>query len=280
MGQPTSEDYLKAVRACYLEQRMSLHAGILADPSNANIRDLCLLLFRGGLTKSDEEVFLYFFKVAQAEDLERIISKFDIERFRPILNFLRGQSHTTDIKNLNLIAVLIGFPRRPLPKFLQTGEVPDKPFLEPPTDTEVDQFPPEALDEQRTDKGKIKMYWVGVMLFLGATAVFFFAVSTPDDQCMIWQKDHYIMVNCQDTTYEKRLMAPLDNEQFRLRRLKASKNMVFFIDGKPQVWYLKNQNRYEFFDRPGYHPFLTHKKLHVITPYVAMKVKSGEIPVD
>ncbi|MDV3662424.1 hypothetical protein CMU70_18485 [Elizabethkingia anophelis] len=55
-----------------------------------------------------------FFELPTFEELRlSTIKNFDVDRFKSLNNFLKGNTHVTADKNIELLAWLIGFPRRP-----------------------------------------------------------------------------------------------------------------------------------------------------------------------
>jgi hypothetical protein len=271
MRQKTSEDYLKEVRAWYLEHRFELHAGVMAEPSGASLRDLSLTLLRSGLTAADEEVFKLFFKPDGNDDLGRVVTRADAEKFRPIVNFLKGTSQTTDVRNLNLIAVLINFPQRPLSKFRKNSESNSRLNFKSGQEVTLDE------EGQNTGKDKTVFYWVIGLSLVAAFITILIVTNRPAESCMVWQEDHYTKISCLDTTFQRKLVDPIDLKQFHLRKMQVSKSTPFFVNGEPQVWYVRHNNDYYFFNGPGHHPIFKDKDLRPVSTYIAMKVTAGEI---
>lgn len=278
MRQRTFDDYLRAIKMRLQTHQKVMHDGMLVAPSGAELRALCLTILRNGLNVVDEKTFRVFFEVADDSDLQREISRFDTERFRTVINFLRGTTQNTDKKNLNLIAILIDFPERPLSKFLQ-GASDD--LIKKPSSGGLKSESHDFKDEGDSPKKKRRIvYWFTGAGLISAIVIFFvFKYSSPE-RCMVWQKDHYVQVSCQDNSFDRKSIRPMYDRQFRINKIDISGRPVFFVDGKPKVWYLKHNNEYDFFDGPGYHPVYTDKELNPVTPYIAQKVYSGEIKAN
>jgi len=272
--QKTSDDYFRELKAWYEQHRKTLHAGLLVEPSNGDLKNLCLKLLLDGLCPADEEVLRLFFKVGKNDDLRRVISNADIEKFRPIVNFLRGTAKTRDGVRLNLIALLVGFPKRPLSVFLKDPETGYGKLLPERSPLAEAKKP----DRSRRSKNiKLGVAGLGLVIILIVT---FLVGNKTAENCMIWQGDHYVSINCKDTTVGQTLKEPFDEKQYNLKKVAVSKNIKFFVDGKPQVWYLKRDGKYEFFNQRGYHPVNREKKLRPITSNIAMKIRDGEIKGD
>ncbi|MBD3581731.1 hypothetical protein [Flavobacterium selenitireducens] len=270
----TSDDYSKAVMAEYHRSKTTLHEGLLISPSPAGLRDLCLKMIANGISAQDENVFRTFFKLNSTEDVLRGIKKFDLEKFRPVINFLIGKSRATDARNLNFIAVLIQFKERPLSRFIgsdrDSGTIPDggKP--------EDVVFRP----RQKSQFTRRNSVWVGVLsvALVGLIAYLTFARNPSEKQCMGWNDHAYETLDCR--TSKGLSVRPLDSLQFRVREIDAKADTEFFIQGRPVVWYLRHDGKYEFFDHPGHHPVKIDKQLIPVSTYIARQVVSGEIKAD
>lgn len=96
---------------------------VLLSPSPAQLRDFCLALCdKADLSNDDRTILNNFFKVGSTDvkEIATIISKFDIDKFKPIQNFLKGK--TTTSKNhavIEMVALLYDYEMRPYGKFLK-----------------------------------------------------------------------------------------------------------------------------------------------------------------
>jgi len=57
----TIEEYIKAVKAKYEEAKTGEYSSFLMNPSPAELKILCLLLFDNGISKQDQEIVDVFF---------------------------------------------------------------------------------------------------------------------------------------------------------------------------------------------------------------------------
>ncbi|WP_131539918.1 hypothetical protein [Pedobacter nototheniae] len=120
------------------EDSLSIH---LAAPTPGNLRDECLIVYEErGMVKETPALRSFFGSVDHAEDYIQKIRRFDIDKFRPVVNFLIEETKTTKDKNLKLIAWLIDFESRdriplniPQPSKVDDGGVPLRPPLVMPT---------------------------------------------------------------------------------------------------------------------------------------------------
>lgn len=109
------EDYKKAVISNYHEKKekglLSLN---LSHPSPAKLREECLNVLRSRFDPKDESFVKEFFNFnIESNDYSHCIKKFDADRFRPLVKFMRSQIEDTADKNVELLAWLIGFEPRP-----------------------------------------------------------------------------------------------------------------------------------------------------------------------
>lgn len=109
-----------------------------------------------------------------------------------------------------------------------------------------------------------------VLRFTGIASLIiaiFFAVHylTPED-CMCWNGERYIQVDCQDQTQRYQVVG-LDKvklEQFR----KITRPDTLGLKDLGNIWYSKIDNEIEFFTAPGYHPIQPRRSLKATTKYI------------
>jgi hypothetical protein len=91
---------------------------------------------------------------------------------------------------------------------------------------------------------------------------------------MLWLGDHYVRVDCLDSTNKLIPLKPIpyDPVEFNRKKLQVCDTTTFFRFGKPVVWYSKKDNVVEFFNMDGVHPVsdCELKKItqHMIDEYV------------
>ena len=273
----TFDDYIKAVKLQYELKKNGEYGGFLLQPSPAQLRNLCLMIYDKGLLKLDEEQFSNFFQPKENEDLRKCILNFDVEKFKPIGLFFKGKSETTNLTNLELIAVLVAFPQRPLKKFLRS----DIPL------TEIIQEDGEDFKGEDTDlnkpvttkttakRNKLALIALVVVTFL---SVGYVAKDNyfPTKQCMQWQEDHYQIVDCKVNGFASiSPVVALDEDVVELKKVTLKKGMEFFKYKKPLYYYYKvNKDSVEFFNAPGLHP-ITQEPLRKITWHMIHKYVDG-----
>lgn len=118
------EDYKRAILARFSLIRDEQNAEFLMQPTPARLKKMCIYVW-DVLTVADKEVYKRFFMCKEDAELYKKIQNFDIDRFKPLTNFLKGKSELTSLNSLDLLAVLLGLNARPYQKFRQIeGEDP------------------------------------------------------------------------------------------------------------------------------------------------------------
>lgn len=278
----TFDEYLIAVKQQYEIAKTGIYSSFLLPPSPAQLRNLCSLLLENNLSKADEEIFKSFFQVSEGVELRKNIERFDIEKFKSIGNFLKGKSEKTNAVSLNLIAVLVDYQPRPYGKYLKTN-FPDttkdeieiekgiqsvKQFALEPAEN---LFAEGHLNMKNAKKGAIGVGMFLVLVFGAAFLInqYFFSQK----QCMQWQNNHYEVVGCnvvkQGAIIQNEVI-PIDNSIVNLRKIEVNEQTQFFKNGKPLVWYCKNNGKLTYFNSFGINPE-TGTALKPITKYMIDK---------
>ena len=118
MNKNTIEEYIKGVKAKYDEAKTAEFSGFLLNPSPAELKNLCLVLVDKGINKLDQEILDMFFDINDKSGKRKQIEHFEVDKLKPISNFLKGKTAATRIVNLDVIAVLVDFNPRPYRKFI------------------------------------------------------------------------------------------------------------------------------------------------------------------
>ncbi|MDF2517911.1 MAG: hypothetical protein K0R59_3207 [Sphingobacterium sp.] len=95
----------------------------------------------------------------------------------------------------------------------------------------------------------------------------FFTVHylTPED-CMCWNGERYIQVDCQDQTQRYQVIG-LDQDKLEHFR-KITRPDTLGLKDLGNIWYSKIDNEIEFFTAPGYHPIQTMRSLKATTKHI------------
>ena len=285
----TFDDYITAVKLKFEVEKMGTYAGFLSNPSPAELRNFSLLIFKNGLSHTDEQAFRFFFDVKPDGDLKKGIEYFDVERFRSVKNFLVGKNQKTSHKSVELIAVLVDFQPRPFQKFIKNvtenekGDCNiqiDNPLVKEKEVFLIDTDEITTVSKMDENGSREKQWWkkpiaiaASLMLFVSAG----FTVKTiyfPTKNCMTWKTDHYEAICCDEQPLgfvHGVSTIPRDDKTLQhMRKIKADKNTKFFVNEKVAIWYKKKGDDLECFTAPGLHPE-TGETLKPITRHMIEK---------
>ncbi|TCC99958.1 hypothetical protein [Pedobacter psychroterrae] len=107
-------DYKQNVILDYHEKKKNLLSLNLAEPSPATLKKECLLVLSGRFHKKDEKTLRLFFEITEeSTNYHQAIEWFKTDKFKPLVNFLKGYTADTEKKNIELLAWLIDFKYRP-----------------------------------------------------------------------------------------------------------------------------------------------------------------------
>ena len=283
MNKNTIDDYRKGVKSKYYEVKTGDFSGFLLNPSPAELKSLCLLRFDKGCNKLDQEILDRFFELDDKSSKRKQIEHFEVDKLKPISNFLRGKTETTRAVNLDLMAVLVDFIPRPYRKFMLgdkeelTEDVALNEIVKKEERVEADDKKEEIIFKEFKKKPVSKKIAFALMpLFvLSAAGYGVKNIFSPDKNCMVWVKNHYEAAEY-DKVKDTSEVSPfnqvvLDN----FRKITICDTTTFFKNGdidNPLVWYGKSPNKkeYEYFNQPGLHPE-TRKTLKPITKYIIGK---------
>ncbi len=110
------ELFKEAVRSAYLTKKdnRELPYDELEKPSPGDLRNLFLLLMAKGLPKEDRETFVRFFKYnGEYAELDTHIRRYDLDKFRPLRNYILGNTNKPSEEVVKMLAILIDFQPRP-----------------------------------------------------------------------------------------------------------------------------------------------------------------------
>ncbi|ERJ59933.1 hypothetical protein [Sphingobacterium paucimobilis] len=110
------ELFKEAVRSAYLTKKKNgeLPYDELEKPSPGDLRNLFLLLMAQGLSQHDQETLLRFFMYnGEYAELDTHIRKYDLDKFRPLRNYILGITSNPSEDVVKMLAILIDFQPRP-----------------------------------------------------------------------------------------------------------------------------------------------------------------------
>lgn len=286
-------DYERLVFEYY--QRKKSHNALssqLIHPTTAKLKNECVRLCKGEIQRKDEKVIRDFCEEwDNTKTCLQSIEKYEVDKFRPLLNFLKGGTVSTDPKNIELLAWLIDFPDRPF--------VLGKKYV-PITETQAGVEAPEPLDASTDEKGNIestedvvhegqshtepvrkksrfrKVAMVGVLIAVTGTSGYWWwdskqrtDIATGDGGCMYWAKDHFQPIPCNQPV-PNTLVVALDTARVKNFK-KITRPDTITNRAKGSVWYSKIDNEIEFFTTGGEHPVVIGRRLKPISDYIIDK---------
>ncbi|SMG44474.1 hypothetical protein [Sphingobacterium psychroaquaticum] len=109
------ERFQEAARTAYLDLKSNNKLDFSREwPSTGELKKWCLRTYARGLSQDDIRVFHLFFNDSHHDDdLERVIMRFSSDKFRPLRNFIIGETQQPAEKAIKLLAVLINLEPRP-----------------------------------------------------------------------------------------------------------------------------------------------------------------------
>lgn len=277
MAITTFKEYKKAIREHYEIIKAERFSGSLNNPSPAQIRAICFAICDKGLSKIDEETFKFFFETKENEPLKKAIENFNIDKFRPIIKFLKKGSDTENSVRVEMAAIIVGFEIRPYSKYLNADSVEKDGREVSIVEDEENKILANAQlnNTEKSEKIKKKIL-IGVIGFVIFSLIVYSLNNIIDreKQCMIWEKNHYERIDCQSKNlgFTHGIVKPYNEVEFELKKISVCDTTTFFKNGKAIVWYSKKDGKVDFFNKDGINPEngaeLKRVTQHMIDKYV------------
>ncbi|SHL14051.1 hypothetical protein SAMN05444266_102181 [Chitinophaga jiangningensis] len=108
-------DYQQMIMQAYEHKKVknTLPYG-LKHLTPANVKEECIKRCTRAVSKRDEKIIRDFCAdVDESRNCYAVIQRCDRDKFKPLVNYLKGKSEKTDVKNIELLAWLIDFNGRP-----------------------------------------------------------------------------------------------------------------------------------------------------------------------
>jgi len=252
--------YRKEILKKYQLEKSGDLSPYLYEPTPGSIKEVCELLINERRSNSDIIILKNFFKPKNVDDIHSSIAKIDIDKFRPIVTFLREGRTNPRLPTLELASWLVDFEPRPFSNYIKTN-------------VEIEIGKKIITGEGENQKGDNKNGWkmiIGFSVLFLAGVLFYNLPKTTE--CMVWTKSHYKKVACEKKVgLEVEPLDPVKLENFR--KIEVNMATPFFdeVTHRPLIWYNKTkEGEIEFFSAPGLHP-ITKKTLDEITPYIIEK---------
>ena len=248
-------EYKNAVLLDYLQKKESPNFSInLSQPTPARLREECVkVYFERHLEDDNATMRAFFGSPSHANDFTENIKSIDIDKFKPLINFVKGEITTTDAKNIELLAWLIDFKNRPSANWKPTKKGDNKEL---------------GLRDKLLGifaKKKTRNIFVASMLVGGAT-IAGISIPKPDQQCMYWTGDHYQPIDCKKPIYNKETLALDTLKLYHFKRITTPDTLTKYSINK--VYYVKINNKPEFFTAQGYHPAYKERMLRPLSDHI------------
>ncbi|WP_166924055.1 hypothetical protein [Flavobacterium poyangense] len=308
MPNNTEEDYKEAVRIKYEKEIEGIYSNYLRSPSQANLRDLCWKIFKSNEKKDDLQVYFDFCKF-EFDPKHDNTSTIYTDKFKKVGDFLKREKEPAKIDTVDLAAILVDYQPRPFIKFRKIGSLQSE--LEKEGDgkeeegneargnqimgktsfgendgrtfdngggknvivtTNTKSVSFKRLFEKLFKRSESTMLAITIIFCLIAAVIYFAFIRK---ECMQWTGDHYEKVDCDLKitgfgAFNK--IVAFDETEFFRQKIEVCDTTTYFKEGQPIIWYVKNNNKVDFFNMLGIHPE-NGKTLRPVTDHIFNKYK-------
>lgn len=257
-------------------QILSLH---LRTPSPANLREACAETCRQRFDRKDQAILSAFFGPHEDQaGYLKAIERCDIDRFKPLSKFVKGQVRSPHPKHIELLAWLVDVQPRPFQHgvdyTLQQPSAEQINIGQQPTDvqtTSSTEVVPSPGEEPRITyhplTGNRRSFLVLALLALALVAGFaWWWAAKPTGSCMYWAGDHYTLVDCNRKIDGVQVIAADENLLHDFKKITRTDTITPQALG--HVWYSKINNDIEYFTADGFHPVHIQYHLKPLTLYM------------
>jgi len=303
-------DYIKLLREDYDKKRTNNGLSLfLAQSAPAKIRQACLHVYQERfdkkdqqLLRKDEQLLRDFFGPAEhGRQFLQLIRDFEVDRFRPLDNYLKKNTENTDKKNVELLAWLIDFKHRPYvfdkdfilsdeEIVLITDDGLNKPVVKPrennlkieEDDTESTfekplneqhgelykqpYVPKPEIPDTNSEKKKSKQALIIILILVCCSAVIYAvwkSIGNSNTVCAYWADDRYQEVPCNEDP-RGRLILTMNREKVQsFRKIMRKDTMTEWSIGK--AYYIQNSDTIACYTEGGKYPENLNRNLRVLT---------------
>ncbi|RZK34121.1 MAG: hypothetical protein EOO90_31250, partial [Pedobacter sp.] len=225
--------YKKKLRAHYtiLKDHCQLSEN-LENPNRTKLKNECLRVYRKKYNSTDDEMLRSFFDPENRYN-DHIISieKFELDKFRPLVSFIKGDGDTRDEDAIKLFAWLINFPF--YREWKNKRNTIEKYNVDSSNDDVVttDQLHQETENplKFKNSRTNIALIFLAVLL-IGKLAFYLWTIQIsnvrmPDqaEKCMYWTGYHYEPVLCDE------IKPGLNIIPLNIDKLKRMSKIPFFV---------------------------------------------------
>lgn len=166
MSNFTFEDYKKAIKAKYEEEKNGEYSNNLNSPTSANLRNLCVKRFDANSNKDDLIAFKSFFDFPYDRDKKNQFGDDELNKLEAVRRFFLGKTENPAEDTIQLAAILVDLRPRPFNEYRkQLNEeekklieiLRDTPDIEVSSNTSTDEVENENLSDvenQKSEKDK------------------------------------------------------------------------------------------------------------------------------
>jgi len=303
------EDYKKEVLNSYLERKKNEQLEpFLQNPTTRKLKKECIRIFNMNPKKEERLLRLFFDPNHRIDDIEESIKKFDVERFRPLLSFIKQEKNIRDEEPVKILAWLIGFEsykewrENQLKHIVNETSNAQTDFNQQPLISDTQPIKdvtakegPETLTNPSQDHNKqseivqptinltspiVKTSWrdksiswkawtVTLSCLILTFVAFAYYKLNDSEQCMYWNGYEYKKTPCNEKVAEVAVLA-LDKQKLAsLKKITQPDTITYSSIGK--VWWAKANGKVEFYTAAGDHPTIQNKRLLPITKYMIDK---------
>ena len=254
----------------------------LLAPTASGLQEECICVCKERkLPKNDKLLRSFFGPLENEEDYLQVITNYDVDKFRPLVNFLKGKTSKTNIKNIDLLAWLICDEKK-----VDSIIIPVEVNVLDLTGTgSLADIKPDNREPKTRQQIKPMQYFflrhlnkICIIFLLIAIGTFMVwknqkdrRTITEDERCMYWTGEHFEGISCEEQT--DIIKISLDTKKLNSFKKITNYDQLTKKDlGK--VWYSNIDKKIAFFTDSGMDPIDTNKKLKPLTPYILNKYVS------
>lgn len=264
-------DYQAQVLLAYQKKREAGQLSLnLLHPSPAQLRKECLLVLRDRYLKKDSRFISDFFEVPASEtEYAQFIDNIDIDKFKPLLNFISLKTSDPVRKHVELLAWLIDFEPRPY-KFGQTPvaeeDITKKIEEEKKDEAEVEKIPTGELPKVKKFRAALLVL---VILACSGGGSYWLWGKMAGGGCAIWTGDRYRAVPCEQRTGNTSVVVVDEQRLAQFQLITRPDTVTSYSIGRS--WYFKRNDSLELYTAGGIHPAHNERVLKKLTGYMFKK---------
>ncbi|WP_316806240.1 hypothetical protein [Pedobacter agri] len=237
----------------------------LHNPTPASLRDECQIVYQEkGKPKDDVMLRTFFGAINPNEDYTNKIAGFDVDKFKPLVNFLKGTSKSTNSINVDLLKWLMGEE--------------NEEFLPPPDPQVTSSSWYKRIFQSLRANVAITVVLLALLLlarlglYIWEENVLSVKLPSDNEKCMYWTGYHYQPIMCNEAKPGFIVIPLNENKLKRMQKIpywvKVTKRDV----GK--LWRAKTVDGVEHFTDSGMHPVDTSKRLLPLSSYMVAKYQT------